>query len=330
MNFQGLNAIETPQFYLDTAKNRADKAASIVRQDKSGENRMQKSKTIELQRINIFRQALNEPLRKIIQSYPSLDDLPEFYQQLVKTTIDYVKLKKSLGSINWAAIKVEDFYKHYSLKIKRCDDLKTINRYRKELFGRVSSILYQIKKELAFLEEARRTMKAFPSIKTKLYTVAIAGFPNIGKTTLLTKLTPARPEINNYAFTTKGIMTGYMELNHEKIQILDTPGTLARFDKMNSVEKQAYLAIKYCAHILVYIMDLSDTYPLEKQFKLFEMLKEYDKPIICFLSKTDIIDKKVIDKFTSEHKELDCITDIEELKKRISKVKKEDDMGGYE
>jgi len=38
-------------------------------------------------------------------------------------------------------------------------------------------------------------MKGFPSIKTNLPTIAIAGFPNVGKTTLLSKITDAKPKI---------------------------------------------------------------------------------------------------------------------------------------
>ena len=45
-------------------------------------------------------------------------------------------------------------------------------------------------------------MKDYPTIKTSLFTVAICGFPNVGKTTLLSKMTPSEPEISNYSFTT--------------------------------------------------------------------------------------------------------------------------------
>jgi nucleolar GTP-binding protein len=83
--------------------------------------------------------------------------------------------------------------------------------------------------------------------------VAIAGFPNVGKSTLLNRLTGATAETNAYAFTTKSLNMGAIEYRHNTIQFIDTPGTLARPEKMNDIERQAYLAMKYAAHLIIYV-----------------------------------------------------------------------------
>ena len=44
--------------------------------------------------------------------------------------------------------------------------------------------------------------------------VALFGFPNVGKSTLLSKLTPSKPKIANYSFTTKRINMGYSISTH--------------------------------------------------------------------------------------------------------------------
>jgi nucleolar GTP-binding protein len=158
-------------------------------------------------------------------------------------------------------------------------------------------------------------MADFPVIKTDLFSVCIAGFPNVGKTTLLSKLTVSKPDIQAYAFTTKQLNLGYAEMQGQKIQFIDTPGTLARPEKMNNIEKQAYLAIKYVADLVLYIFDITEPYPLEDQKKLLENLKEFRKPIILYLSKTDILEQDLINKFRQDFK---TITDISELKREIS------------
>ena len=236
----------------------------------------------------------------VLKSYPSIDQLPEFYLELVKCTLDYPMLKKSLGAVNWAIKKTEEFFRIYSSKINKSRDLNKINQYRREYFGRFASFIRQIKDELAYLENARRVMKGYPTIKTSMKTIAIAGFPNVGKTTLLYKLTGSKPEIKDYSFTTKGINIAY----YDKIQVLDTPGTLNRFNKMNMIEQQAHLALKLVAEKIIYVFDLTEPYPLKDQVKLYKQVIKLGKPVIVYLSKTDILDAEIVKKFSKKY---DCV-----------------------
>lgn len=304
MNFQGLK-VEKPDFYLEIAYSRASRKIDELR-PKLKKDRLPKSKTLELTRIEIINTKLSESLTKIIKSFPNLDNLDEFYRELIKVSLDYGYLKKSLGSVDWAVKKNRDFFKIYKNKIKKSQDLTLINKYRKEYGGRVSSVIKQIKHNLAYLEESRKVMKNFPRIKTSLYTVCIFGFPNVGKSTLLKKLTQAEPEIKAYPFTTKTLNLGYIKQGY-KIQLIDTPGTLNRIDKMNKIEKQAFLAVKYLADQIVFVFDAS--LDMKKQVKLLLKLKEFDKPVILYLSKTDISEgKEFIKKFP------DIIKNVTQLK----------------
>jgi len=303
MNFQGLKKIEDDRFYIDLAFRRANERASDVRGTKKMKGtRLEKSKRIEVMRIDVIKDVLSERLIGILKSFPDIESLPEFYKELIKCTVDYASLKKSLGALNWARKKVLEMHKKYSAKIRKCMELSKINTFRREFYGRVSSVLSQIKTNLKTIENARKSMKNYPAIKTGVTTIAIAGFPNVGKTTLLFKLTGSKPDIQPYAFTTKGINVGYIKKAGKKIQFLDTPGTLDRFEKMNNIEKVAFLALKMLAEKIIYVFDLTEPYPLEDQIRLFNKIKAMKKNVIPYLSKTDIIDKKIIEEFLKKYK----------------------------
>ena len=84
MNFQDLKKVEKPQFYLDVALNKAAKKADDKRNTITGKNRFEKSKQIEMIRIEVIESVLNEHLLRIEKSFPSIDQLDQFLIELVK------------------------------------------------------------------------------------------------------------------------------------------------------------------------------------------------------------------------------------------------------
>ena len=109
MNFQDLLKVEEYSWYLDVAFHNASKVVDGMRGSLKGD-RLRKSKDLELRRIGLVRKVLVKHLTNILTKFPSIDGLPEFYNQLVKLTLDYAALKKSLGAVNWAVGKIEFFF----------------------------------------------------------------------------------------------------------------------------------------------------------------------------------------------------------------------------
>lgn len=54
----------------------------------------------------------------------------------------------------------------------------------------------------------------------------LAGFPSVGKSTILTQLTGTTSEVAAYEFTTLTCIPGVIHYNDAKIQLLDLPGII--------------------------------------------------------------------------------------------------------
>jgi len=236
-------------------------------------------------------------LEKYIKDFPSIDNLSSFYQEIIDIKINVDKIKKSLGAINWAQKTCKSIYFKQCKFLKRSNNLDFLQQKQKEIYGRLSSVINQVKNDLKALSDAIKILKTFPEVHN-IPTIVIAGYPNVGKSSLLRCLSSAKPKIAQYPFTTKEIHVGHIEkkekyiINH--IQIIDTPGLLDRpLEKRNEIEKNAIAALEHLANIIIFLIDPSETsgYLLEDQIKLLSQIKKMfkDSKIIVVENKSDVI-----------------------------------------
>jgi nucleolar GTP-binding protein len=307
-----LGKVENAEWHINKAFSRAKKRINLVK-IKGKLDKVGKYKYLEAIRISIVKDVLYSDLERIIKAFPKYTELDEFYRELFACFIDVDSYKKALGSLKWAQTQISKIYRISNSAVVKQKSVNEVLSARNMFLARASSVFKQISESFTILDLARSRIKELPNIKTSLPTVAIAGFPNVGKSTLLGKLTDSTPEIKSYAFTTKALMIGFILDEKIKVQIIDTPGTLNRFDKMNKIEKMSNLCMRYAAHSIVYVFDLSETsYPIEDQVKLFNDISEFNKEIIVYFSKSDILDKKIIENF-----DIKGITDSEKLKQQL-------------
>ena len=266
---------------------------------------------IEAERLRILADYFSRRMKSVLTSFPSIDALPVFYRELVHATLDYGMLKKSLGAVNWLCVSAERLEKEYQKKVRRSVDGRQARQHIGAFIGRLSSVTRQVRENLEYLEKCRAVMRSYPVVKD-CFTVALTGFPNVGKSTLLSRLTDSKPEIAPYPFTTKSLNMGYMEHRHQKIQIIDTPGTLDRLERMNQLEKQAYIAIRHLADIVVFVID--PFFPEESQAKLLSKTRESRKEVLVYVSKADIAEKEA----AQRAQKYSGVTDPEELRRMIA------------
>jgi nucleolar GTP-binding protein len=146
---------------------------------------------------------------------------------------------------------------------------------------------------LQYLEEVRQHLSRLPSIDPNTRTLLICGFPNVGKSSFLNKVTQADVEVQPYAFTTKSLYVGHTDYKYLRWQVVDTPGILDHaLEERNTIEMQAITAMAHLRASILYIMDVSEQcgYSLDEQVKLFNNIKALfvNKPLIIVANKVDI------------------------------------------
>ena len=269
------------------------KASKILIHDKET---IYKNKKTIIARTDSFATNLIATLEKYVKEFPSIDNLPMFYQELIDIKIDTNKLKKSLGAVAWAQKTCRMIYSKQAKTLKKAKDIDFLKQKQNEIYGRMSSVVKQVDKNLNLLAEAQIIMNEFPEIQD-VPTIVIAGYPNVGKSSLLRCLSSAKPEVAQYPFTTKEIHVGHIEKTERyitsKYQIIDTPGLLDRpLSDRNDMEMQAIAALSHLADLIVFLLNTSETcgYTLKDQKHLLVQVKKIfgDKPIILVESKMDI------------------------------------------
>jgi len=155
----------------------------------------------------------------------------------------------------------------------------------------MKSIMGSINKDLLFLNDARNILRKLPAVHDEP-TIVVAGYPNVGKSSFVSMVTGARPEIAPYPFTTKGVSIGHFFRDNVRYQVLDTPGLLDRpMSDRNEIELQAITALKYLDAAVLFIVDASETcgYLVADQKRMLdEVRQQFDLPVLVAANKSDL------------------------------------------
>ena len=323
--FENIN-IENPQFYVDNCiksmenfiskkkleiNTKYSKVISFQKKSKEFIN-LNKQKDLEIEKIKFINIRLNKYLTKIIKSFPKKFD--EIYIDLINTQkINHSDIVNSINKLYELKNKLDKITKSSDEKIKKAKTNLTLSFIVKKFFGKVKKLFLDNNIYFENLKESSYYLKSIPKF-LDIPTISIGGFPNVGKSTLMKKLTGSKVEIKNYPFTTKNLMFSYLKSGREKrLQIIDTPGLLNR-EVLNNIEQKSQLIITKYSSMIVYIIDITQScgYDISTQIKLLEDFKKIKKDIVIYFSKKDIFNE------TNNN-------DLKSIEKKIIGLRKFDD-----
>jgi len=136
----------------------------------------------------------------------------------------------------------------------------------------------------AFAEQGEVGVEAWYDLELKLMAdVALVGFPNAGKSTLISRISAARPKIADYPFTTLQPNLGVVRFDDAEYVVADIPGLIEGASEGRGLGHQFLRHIER-ARVLVVLIDLAGSEgrtPAEQQRILLDELGDYQPELLA-------------------------------------------------
>jgi len=257
-----------------------------------------------MRKVKFTQTNFSEKLSTILTEFPKLDDVHPFYADLINVLYDKDHYKLALGQINTARHLIDNVSKDYVRLLKYGDSLYRCKQLKRAALGRMATIMRRQNQSLQYLEQVRQHLSRLPTIDPNTRTLLITGFPNVGKSSFINKITRADVEVQPYAFTTKSLYVGHTDYKYLRWQVVDTPGILDHpLEDRNTIEMQAITALAHLRAAVLYFLDPSEQCgnTLQAQKSLFDNIRPLfnNKPLIVVSNKSDVLARSEL----SEEKE---------------------------
>ncbi|KAA6371205.1 MAG: putative Nucleolar GTP-binding protein 1, partial [Streblomastix strix] len=254
---------------------------------------IQRIRNFYMRKVKLAQQVFHKKMSDIVDKFPRLDDIHPFFADLLNVLYDKDHYKLALGQINMGRHLLSNIAKDYLKMLKHADSLYKAKQLKRAALGRMCTLVKKIKHSFTFLENVRQHLSRLPSINPTTRTLIVCGYPNVGKSSFVNKITHANVDVQPYAFTTKSLLLGHTDYKYNSWQVMDTPGILDHaLEERNTIEMQSITALAHLQASILYFIDISGTcgYTLEQQVSLFSHIKPLfaGKPLIVVLSKSDL------------------------------------------
>ena len=247
-----------------------------------------------MRKVKFTQQTIDEKLHAMLQDFPRLDDIHPFYADLMNVLYDRDHYKLALAQVNTAKNLIGGISKDYLRMMKYGDSLYRCKQLKRAALGRMCTVLMKLKASLGYLEEVRKHISRLPALDPNTRTLLLCGYPNVGKSSFMNKVTRAEVDVQSYAFTTKALYVGHMDHRFLRWQVIDTPGILDRpLEERNTIEMQAITALAHLQCCVLYFLDISEQcgFTLAAQLALFQSIRPLfaNKQVLMVANKTDVM-----------------------------------------
>uniref|UniRef100_A0A3B4TSW6 Nucleolar GTP-binding protein 1 n=1 Tax=Seriola dumerili TaxID=41447 RepID=A0A3B4TSW6_SERDU len=289
-NFKKIMVVPTAKDFIDITLSKTQrKTPTVVHKH----YQIHRIRHFYMRKVKFTQQNYHDRLTQILTDFPKLDDIHPFYADLMNVLYDKDHYKLALGQINIAKNLIDNVAKDYVRLMKYGDSLYRCKQLKRAALGRMCTILKRQKSSLEYLEQVRQHLSRLPTIDPNTRTLLLCGYPNVGKSSFINKVTRADVDVQPYAFTTKSLFVGHMDYRYLRWQVVDTPGILDHpLEERNTIEMQAITALAHLRAAVLYVMDVSEQcgHTLQEQLELFNSIRPLfaNKPLIIVANKCDV------------------------------------------
>lgn len=302
-NFKSITVVPTYKDFMDIVLSKTQrKTPTVVHKG----YHISRIRQFYMRKVKYTQKTINEKLTYILQEFPRMDDIHPFYGDLMHVLYDRDHYKVALGQVGAVRHMVDNIGRDYVRLLKYGDSLYRCKQLKRAALGRMATACKKLNSALLYLEKVRQHMSRLPSIDPNARTLLVTGFPNVGKSSFMNKVTRADVEVQPYAFTTKSLFVGHTDYKYTTWQVIDTPGILDHsLEERNVIEMQAITALAHLRACILFFMDLSGQcgYSISQQVSLFKSIGPLftGKPVVVVLNKCDVC---TIDDVSSKEQEL--------------------------
>ena len=271
---------------LDVAFHRAS-LATPRGESKAARDRLRAELKIVRSSATVVRH-LRLETRRFVKNPPST-----FESTLLAQRFGNGALERALTRVRRAEERIRGLARDAERSTKGASGSEELGDQIRAFYGRLSSFVREVDPDLERLREMDQFLDERPHLDPASPTLVIAGFPNVGKSSLVARLSSAHPKVADYPFTTLSIAVGHADLGFDRLQVLDTPGVLGRTGRANPAETEAKAAVAGAATVVLFVIDPSEKcgYTVEEQEHLLgRWQEEFPRlPIVAVETKCDLV-----------------------------------------
>jgi len=256
-------------------------------------------------RCQLYSSSLTKPLGELVDAYKTiLRDLHPF-EEVITNLIFTKRVKEGRGDLEDALDGIRWVRRETSTMAKAAAgaSAKTTSQFfADETFEgclkEVRQMWEQNSHKVKTIRDIGRELRRIPVVDPSMPTAVLVGSPNVGKSSLVRKISTGTPEVRDYPFTTRGMTMGHVMdpiMKQRACQVMDTPGLLPREDTArNHMELLTLACVQFLPSQVVFVLDLTGgagaKSAIESQLAVREELRERFpwKSWIDVLSKADL------------------------------------------